>query len=190
MSNQSANSVVADNDDDDHADLFGGDDSDVSNGAGARKLVTGRRRRDRSQQTVLLVVSLIISDEGRALRRYIVQQYLLNGEINWRRKIDRMICVPNKHTLTNSGEGRGPEGGGGVAEFPLVKETKNVWEKAATRCLDVQVTERALTDVEARVWTRSFFQWTPLIKREFVIMRPFLGVVLPLLRTAVGLLSY
>lgn len=125
-----------------------------------------------TKQSAQAVLRFILSDEGRFLRRYVIQQYLFNLEIDWRRSIDKKFGVDD-----------------GVVVAP-VNVTSPVWRDAAMRWLALQSTARELTDDEARVRTREFFRYTPLLKKAFVLIRLIPKAIVPLLKTLLAVFGY
>lgn len=138
--------------------------------------VTNERKgiEEESKESARTVVRFIMSDAGRFLRRYIIQQYLLNREIEWRRRIDKVFGVNDKDEFV----------------IPLVNVTSPVWRDAAMRWLALQATARELTDDEARIRTREFFRWTPLLKKMVVLMRLIPGAIVPMAKTVIAIFGY
>lgn len=128
---------------------------------------------EETKQSARTVLRFIMTDEGRFLRRYIIQQYLFNLEIDWRRGIDKRFGVDDD----------------GV-DVALVNVTSPVWRDAAMRWLALQSTARELTDDEARVRTREFFRYTTFFKKAIVLIRLIPGAIVPLLRTLLAVFSY
>lgn len=126
-----------------------------------------------TKQSARTVLRFIMTEEGRFLRRYVIQQYLFNLEIDWRRSIDKRFGVEDD----------------GV-DVALVNVTSPVWRDAAMRWLALQATARELTDDEARVRTREFFRYTPFFKKAIVLIRLIPRAIMPLLRTVLAVFSY
>lgn len=133
----------------------------------------------RSRRSARAVLRFITSDAGHFLRRYFTQQYLLNVERIWRKRIDEFF---GQQKVTTNEER--------VVSMPLVNATSSVSRNAASRWLALHATARELSDDEARVRTREFFRSTPFWRKVSVLMRLIPGSVIPCVRTIFGIVVY
>lgn len=130
------------------------------------------------ERSASVVLRFITSDTGHFLRRYFAQQYLLNVELTYRRRIDKLF----RHDAETESEDQ--------LSIPLVNATSSISQNAASRWLALHSTARDLSDDEARLRTRSFFRSTPFLKKVGVLMRLLPGSIVPWMKTALGVAGY